>query len=117
MAEEKRYRVIVAPSARDRYQYTVLPYLLRNFSPRRVEEIDGRLNKEVRLLETFPLRGTVQEGFQRVKTKVRYILLRETRHFELKIVYVVDEEECLVRVTDFFPTMMHPKRIRGGGDA
>lgn len=90
---------------------------MRNFSPKRVEEIDERLNREVRLLETFPLRGTIQEGFVRVKKQTRYILLRETRHFELKIVYLVEENELLVRVTDFFPTMMHPKRIRGGGDA
>jgi hypothetical protein len=117
MAEEKRYRIIIAPSARNRYQYTVLPYLMRNFSPKRVEEIDERLNREVRQLEKYPLRGTIQEGFVRVKKQVRYILLRETRHFELKIVYLVEEEELLVRVTDFFPTMMHPKRIRGGGEA
>ncbi len=117
MAEEKRYRVIIAPSARDRYQYTVLPYLMRNFTAKRVEEIDDRLNREVRLLETFPLRGTIQEGFVRVKKQVRYILLRETRHLELKIIYVVEEDELLVRITDFFPTMMHPKGIRGGGEA
>lgn len=115
MAQDKRYRVIVAPSALNRYQQTVLPYLLRNFSEKRVAEIAALLNQQVRSLELVPYRGAVQYGFQRLKSEVRYILLRETRHFELKIVYVVKEAEATVWVTDFFPTVMHPKRLRGGG--
>jgi uncharacterized membrane protein (UPF0127 family) len=41
----------------------------------------------------------------------RYILFKETKHFELKIIYFVDENEEVVYITDFFPTKMHPQRI------
>jgi len=45
----------------------------------------------------------------------RYILHRETRFFELKIIYFVDEASLTVYITDFFPTTMHPKGL-GGSD-
>jgi len=41
----------------------------------------------------------------------RFILFRETKHFELKIIYFIEENKEVVYVTDFFPTKMHPRRM------
>jgi len=46
-----------------------------------------------------------------MKEEFRFILFKETKHFELKIIYFIDEEGRAVYVTDFFPTKLNPQRI------
>lgn len=62
-------------------------------------------------LGTHPHRGTFENDLSDEALSYRYILFRETRHFELKILYYVDDETSTVFVVDYFPTLMHPKRM------
>ncbi len=111
MAEGKRYEVVVTEPAKVRYRETVLPYLLRNFTIDRAVEIENRLFDKVRTLSTLPDRGAVERNLPDLKKTIRFILHRETRHFELKILYYVDEDSTTVFVVDYFPTAMHPLRM------
>jgi hypothetical protein len=63
-------------------------------------------------LESLPKRGSLEECLNGIGLpEYRYILFRETRFFELKIIYRVDESAATVFVVDYFPTSMHPKRM------
>ena len=46
-----------------------------------------------------------------LKEEFRFILHKETKHFEVKIIYYVSEGENTVSITDFFPTKMNPQKI------
>lgn len=111
MAESKTYRVEVTKGARDRFQRTILPYLFRNFSESRVFEIDRSLEKATDSLSSIPFRGSIEHQLGGQTLQYRFILFRETRYFELKILYFVDEINATVFVVDYFPTAMHPKRM------
>lgn len=103
------YEVIVSPSADLRYVNSILPYLDRNFSFNRLVEIDEAIGLAVSSLAHHPNRGTKELLLDQDDREYRYILFRETRHFELKILYFVDESHATVFVVDYFPTLMHPK--------
>lgn len=114
MDKSPTFRVIVAPSADHRYIDTVLPYLQRNFSLEGVIEIDAAIGNELESLGKYPNRGTVEPMLWGKLSTFRYILFRETRHFELKIIYFENDQTNEVYVVDYFPTVMHPNRISKG---
>jgi len=58
-----------------------------------------------------PGRGTIEKTFSNKNGTFRFILLRETRIVEIKIIYRADEISRTIFVTDFFPTRMNPKKI------
>jgi len=114
MAQGERYQVIVTMPAESRYRYTLLPYLLRNFSIDRAVEIETSHFSRVQSLALLPHRGTVERTLQDTDPTIRFIPYMETRHFELKTLYYVDEHTSTVFVVDYFPTAMHPRRMTGG---
>jgi uncharacterized protein (DUF2344 family) len=105
------YKVIVAPSADHRYVNAILPYLDRNFSFNRLIEIDEAIDLAVHSLKHHPHRGSRELLLEQDDREYRYILFRETRHFELKILYFIEEHSSSVFVVDYFPTAMHPRRM------
>lgn len=105
------YKVIVAPTADSRYVSYILPYIEHNFSFDRLIEIDKAIGEMVDSLTRQPYRGSKEFMLKPEGREFRYILFRETRHFELKILYYVDEESSTVFVVDYFPTLMHPKSM------
>jgi hypothetical protein len=111
MGAGEKYKVIVLPAANARYLDSILPHIDRNFSFDRVIEIDITIRLTVLSLEHHPNRGALELMIEKNVKQFRYILFRETRFFELKILYFVNEEHHTVYVTDFFPTVMHPKRL------
>jgi len=111
MAEGQRYRVIVTEAAWSVYEYSILPYLGKNFTVARTIEIEAGLMAAVQSLQEHPNRGSIETQLAHSSPLYRYILFRETRHFELKILYYVDDISCTVFVVDYFPTLMHPKRM------
>ena len=104
MDQRKVYQVEIAQPAAKRYNLEVLTYLSDHFSEERVYEIDDSIIDTVRSLSTFPHRGTIEQVIEDPIRTFRYILHRETRNFELKIIYYVNDEVDKVIVTDFFPT-------------
>ena len=113
MAEKKRYQIVITQPALERYRERVLAYLADHFSLERAIEIDDNIMGKAASLSTNPLRGRREEQLAGRPQEFRFILYKETRHFELKIVYYVSEEAASVYVTDFFPTAMHPQRMQG----
>lgn len=87
MGEGKVYEVIVTQPAKTRYQAQVLPYLYRNFSFDRATEIDEEILNFAATLNKRPGRGRKEEYLQGSSEGFKFILFKETRHFELKIIY------------------------------
>lgn len=111
MDEAEKYQVEVTEPAALRYQRRILTYLSDFFSTERASEIDGNIFSTVQTLKQHPKRGRQEELLEDVRGDFRYILFRETKNFEIKIIHLNDEERHTVFVTDFFPTRMSPKKI------
>ncbi len=111
MAEEKTYRIIIARPAKNRYHERVLPYIYENFTFERAVEVDENILKTIATLDKKPGRGRVEKYLEEAKEEFRFILHKETKHFELKIIYFINNDEDVVYITDFFPTKMDPQRI------
>jgi hypothetical protein len=108
MAQSKRYTVLIAPTADTRYTEVILPYLARNFSFERVVEIDRLIGEMVLSLATFPDRGRSEPIVPFNGKPLRSVIFNQTRIFQLKIIYHVNEADGQVAVVDFFPTAMDP---------
>jgi hypothetical protein len=109
MAEEKVFKIIVARPALVRYQESVLPYLFEHFTYERAIEIDENILATAATLERNPARGRKEKYLEELKEEFRFILHKETRHLEIKIIYFISEN--IVYITDFFPTRMDPRKI------
>jgi hypothetical protein len=112
MGEGKLYKIVIARPAVIRYQEHVLPYLYENFSFDRATEIDEKIIRKAGTLSNKPARGSREKYLTESREDFRFILHKETRHFEIKIIYFIKEEESTVYITDFFPTKMSPVRIK-----
>ena len=112
MVEGTKYEIIFTRSAILRYQNEVYPYLISNFSRNRVFEIDFEFFEKIKTLEYQPHRIQREKTFVNDPKKVRFLLYRASRNFELKILFFVDEPSQKVTVTDFFPTKMNPTRMK-----
>ncbi|MEQ8688180.1 MAG: hypothetical protein RIE86_22950 [Imperialibacter sp.] len=95
-----------------RYQEHVLPYLYENFSFDRATEIDEKIIRKAGTLSNKPARGSREKYLTESREDFRFILHKETRHFEIKIIYYIREKESTVYITDFFPTKMSPERMK-----
>ncbi|MFD2037593.1 type II toxin-antitoxin system RelE/ParE family toxin [Belliella marina] len=111
MGEGKPYKVVITKVAMQQYQNRVLPYIFDNFIFDRALEIDGKIIEKASTLKNHPSRGSLEKYLAAFKQGFRFILFKENRDFELKIVYFIDETENTVYITDFFPTKMHPKKL------
>ena len=111
MAEAELYKIIISVPARDRYQENILPYLQQYFSLERAIEIDENILNTTETLGQNPYRGSKERYLEEAREAFRFILHKETRQFEIKIIYYISEAEKTVYVTDFFPTKMDPHKI------
>ena len=111
MAQEKIFKIVITRPAKNRYHRDVLPYIYENFSFERALEIDESILRTASSLQKKPGRGRKEKFLAEADEEFRFILHRETRHFEIKIIYFINEENSTVYITDFFPTKMDPQRI------
>jgi plasmid stabilization system protein ParE len=111
MVEEKVYQVVVASPAKIRYQENILPYIFENFSLERAIEIDGNILQTAGTLSKKPGRGRKEKYLKEAREEFKFILHKETKHFEIKIIYYINESEQTVNIIDFFPTKMDPQKI------
>ena len=111
MVEGKRYEVILTKPAQINYQKCILKFIDQRFILKRQIEIQKALAVTLNSLNFMPMRGSNQFSISNSLRKYKFLLFKETRHFQIKIIYYVDEKKQTVYVTDFFPTMMNPKRI------
>ncbi len=111
MAEEKIYKIVIAQPAKNRYHESVLPYIYENFSFERAFEVDENILKAAGTLDKKPGRGRKEKHLEEAKEDFKFILYKETKHFEIKIIYYINEGEGTVYITDFFPTKMNPRSI------
>jgi hypothetical protein len=112
MAEKEFYEVIVSNPAMYRFQDQILGYLEKNFSILRLIEIESNLVSIVRSLSNNPQRGAIEKFIKEKNKEFRFLLYQETRFFEIKVIYVIEEQAGKVVVTDFFPTKMNPTRMK-----
>lgn len=112
MGKEKEFKVVIAKPAKDRYQLNVLPYLFDHFSLKRALKIDEEIVQTIQSLGLKPSRGRKEKYLEEEKEEFRFILHKETKHFEIKVIYYIDIEKEHVFVTDLFPTKMNVKKIK-----
>lgn len=111
--EEREFQVVITTPAKNRYHEKVLPYLHANFSFERAKAIDEGIIQATSTLNLSPFRGRKEDFLKEMNEEFRFVLFKETKHFELKIIYFIDEKKAIVYVTDFFPTKMDPRRMSG----
>lgn len=111
MVEEKVFEIVITSPALKRYQHTILEYLTEHFSAERVAEIDLSIVQSIASLSKRPFRGTIEKYLDQSINEYRFVIHKESKNFELKIIYYVSEESRKVFVTDFFPTRMSPGRM------
>lgn len=110
--DQQSYQVVVTQPAQQRYQEEVLNYLIKYFSTERAILVDQSILDSLKSLSSFPERGKIEESLNDYKEEFRYILFKETRNVELKIIYYLDSSINTVYVTDIFPVLMHPEKIK-----
>ena len=111
MGKEKEFKVVIARPAKERYQLNVLPYIFNNFSLKRAQEVDENILQTIQSLSLKPSRGRREKYLVEEKEEFRFILHKETAHFELKVIYYIDFEKEMVFITDLFPTKMNTDKI------
>lgn len=111
MGEGKLYKVVTTRPAIIRYQEHVLSYLFKNFTFDRATEIDENIIRKAGTLASNPSRGRREKYLQEAQEDFRFVLYKETKHFEIKIIFYINEEKSTVYITDFFPTKMDPIQI------
>ncbi len=112
MAKQQIFEVEVTYPAKQRYREEILTYLLDNFSFERTLAIDNNIILSTNSLEKMPQRGRFEPSLEDHKESFRFILHKETRNFEIKIIYYVNEAINKVYVTDFFPVLMQPEQLK-----
>ncbi len=112
MDEIKEYQIEISLPAQKRYQYEILSYLLENFSLERSIEIDDNITKTLSSLSTFPERGKNEKYLEKHRYRFKFILHKETRNLEIKIIYYISEDQGKVYITDFFPVKMNPESLK-----
>jgi len=112
MVESTNYKVEITVPAARRYQQEILLYLLENFSLERASQIDDKIIETVQTLSQNPARGRTEENLKNHQNTFRFIIFKETRNLEIKIMYFVNKEAQIVYITDFFPVLMNPGKIR-----
>ena len=112
MAETKEYQVIVTNPAKFRFQDEILEYIERNFSWNRAEEVEVEILNLVKSLSLNPQRGAIEKSLAIKNNTLRFVLYQATRYFEIKVLYLIEEEKRFVFIIDFFPTRMNPSKIK-----
>lgn len=102
---------VVTSPAHKRYQDTILPYLFDHFSIDRAAEIDLSIAQTVASPSSNPSVGTKEKYLNHLESAFRFILHKESRNFEIKIIYFTSKKNQTIFVTDFFPTLMDPDKI------
>ncbi|MEQ8909199.1 MAG: hypothetical protein RIC95_08400 [Vicingaceae bacterium] len=103
------FEVEITKNAQKRLHTIFERYLIKHFSEVRAYEVFDGILETVKQLKTFPKRGQ----FEGISDKdVRYIIHSESRMFQLKILYIVNEDNREVVVLDFFPTNMNPDLLQ-----
>tara|TARA_R110002050_G_scaffold200492_1_gene335370 strand:+ start:28784 stop:29131 length:348 start_codon:yes stop_codon:yes gene_type:complete len=108
----KEYHIEISLPAQKRYHYEILSYLLVHFSLERSIEIDENITKTLSSLTTLPGRGKSERYLESHRNEFRFILHKESRNIEVKIIYYISEELGKVYVTDFFPVKMNPETLK-----
>ena len=112
MVEQQRFKIEITYPAEKRYQEEILTYLVKNFSLKRASEIDDNITASVASLSTISERGSLEPELKKYSQQFRFILYKETRNFEIKIIYYVNESIRTIYVTDFFPVLMYPEKLK-----
>jgi plasmid stabilization system protein ParE len=89
MAVEQVFTVVIAHPALIRYQENILSYLFQNFSFERALEIDNNILRSTERLKKHPHRGRKEEYLKNEKEEFRFVLHKETRHFDIKIMVLL----------------------------
>jgi len=112
MAKKTSFEIVITKPAASRYRKEVLAYVLQHFSLERAIKIDSRITASLESLGNMPERGSPEPQLLHRKKDYRFILFKESRNLELKIIYYIGVIEKIVYITDFFPVLMNPVKIQ-----
>ncbi|MBE7441379.1 MAG: hypothetical protein KF732_01005 [Flavobacteriales bacterium] len=112
MAKQQSFEIEITYPAEKRYQEEILAYLVDNFSIKRALEIDANIIELISTLSLMPEKGTLEPNLKVYPQQFRFILYKETRNFEIKIIYFVNKSIGKIYITDFFPVLMQPNKLK-----
>jgi hypothetical protein len=108
----KKYEVEITSQAKLHY-FEILEYFYEYMSYESATRKADELYNLTRSLENFPERGQVEFALQHLKKEHRYLLYPSTSKTTVKIVYFLDRKSDVVYVTDFFPSGMDDRKMKG----
>jgi hypothetical protein len=95
------------------HYFEILEYFYKYSSYESATKKAEELYDVARSLETLPERGRLEPTLQHLKKEHRYLLYQSTSRGTIKIIYFQDKKTGVVYVTDFFPTEMEEKKLKG----
>lgn len=111
MAKGETYEIEITASAENRFRREILTYLYIHFSYERVLQIETNIRNEIELIAKNPSRESKDRSHIQRSKDIRFILIKESRNVELKIIYILNKSKRVITIIDFFPTIMHPERM------
>lgn len=112
METVKKYEVDITLQATLHY-FEILEYFYEYSSYESATRKAEELYDTARSLETLPERGPLEPTLEHLKKDHRYLLYQDTSRSTIKIIYFLDKKSEAVYVTDFFPTEMDKKKLKG----
>jgi len=102
LERESVYTVEITPEAESYYR-DILEYFYKHHSEESADRKSTELLELAISLENNPFIGRIEEKLRLLGCEHRYILYYYTTTKTIKIIYILNEQEKTVYVTDFFP--------------
>lgn len=112
METVKKYEVEITLQAR-LYYFEILEYFYEYSSYESATRKAEELFDAARSLETLPERAPLEPALEHLEKEHQYLLYQDTTRSTIKIIYFLDKKREVVYVTDFFPTEMDKRKLKG----
>ena len=113
MEAESEYLVKITPEA-EHYYLEILYYLYHTHDSTSANKKSSELLELAMSLCENPNRGTDEETLKYLGKKHKRLVYQITTRNTIKIIYYVEESNKTVYITDFFPTVMNPNKMKRG---
>lgn len=110
MEEAESYVVELTPEA-EMYFLQVAEFLSATHSSDRALEKSIELLDLALSLDKYPQRGSIERKLAPLGEGHRFLVYHVTSRKTIKVIYLIDEEQKKVFITDFFETEMNDDRI------
>lgn len=112
MEKSASYLVKITPEAEQHYLH-LLSHLYHTHNEKSAAKKSEDILSLAMSLDENPHRGRTEEGLSYLGKEHQFLVYQILKRKTVKIIYFVEEETKHVYITDFFPTEMHPSKLKG----